>query len=67
METIGFTLHVLGEVIVATMVLRVHHRVREEHRIDDKVFRAMKREYIVGIFGIILILTGFLLQLPAKL
>ena len=67
METIGFSLHVLGEVLIAAMVLRVHYRVRKEHKVDEKVLRAMKREYIIGIFGIILILIGFVLQLPSKL
>ena len=67
METIGFTLHTIGEVLIAVMVLRVHHKVSKEHKVDDYVLNAMKREHVLGFVGIGLIVTGFTLQLLVKL
>lgn len=67
MEFIGFTLDVIGKVMVAFTAIMVHHRFRKEHRVDDAVFKMMKMEQMIGILGVILIIIGFLLQIPAKL
>jgi len=64
---IGFTLDVIGKVMIAYMAIVVHHRFRKEHKIDKYVFRAMKKEQIVGAVGIGLIILGYLLQIPSKL
>lgn len=37
--------------MVAYTALAVHMRARKEHKIDDTVFRAMKRESAIGIAG----------------
>lgn len=66
-EFIGFTVDVIGKILVAYTAIAVHRRVWKEHRIDGKVFREMRREQIVGVLGIILIIAGYFLQLPAKL
>lgn len=66
-EFIGFTLDVVGKVLVSYTVVLVHYRFWKEHKIDEKVFATMKRERIVAIFGIALIIIGYLLQIPAKL
>ena len=66
-EFIGFTLDVLGKVMVAFTAIMVHHRFRKEHKIDERVFRAMRREQLLGIIGIFLIILGFLLQVPFKI
>ena len=67
MELIGFTLDLIGTVMIAYTVLSVHYRVRKEHKIDEVVFKHMRREQAAGIIGIGLIIIGFLLQLPSKL
>lgn len=67
MELIGFTLDVVGKIMVAYTAIAVHHRFWKEHKIDQAVFKAMKAEQLIGIIGIILIIAGFFLQLPAKL
>ena len=67
MELIGFTLDVLGKLMVAYTAIRVHYRFRKEHKIDELVFKAMKREHFVGILGIIFIIIGYFLQLPGKI
>jgi len=61
--TLGKALHTLGEVVVAIMVLGVHHRVRHEHTIDDEVFKIMKWEQIGGWIGVVLIVAGFLIEI----
>lgn len=67
MEFLGFTLDVIGKIMVAFTAVMVHHRFLKEHKVDEKVFRIMRREQIVGITGIVLIVIGYLLQLPNKL
>ena len=67
MELLGLTLEVLGTVMIAYTVLSVHYRVRKEHKIDEVVFKHMRREQAVGIIGIILIILGYILQIPSKL
>lgn len=67
MELIGFTLDVVGKIMVAFTAIMVHHRFRKEHKVDEKVFRSMRREQVIAIVGILLIITGFFLQLPSKL
>ena len=66
-DFLGLTLQVTGEIVIAYTVLRVHYRVRKEHKIDDRVFRIMKKEQTIGLIGIGFILVGYMLQIPAKL
>jgi hypothetical protein len=65
MELAGFILDAAGKIMVSYTVIRVHFRVWKEHQIDEKVFTAMKREQLVGIIGIALIIIGSAMQLPA--
>ena len=67
MEFIGFTLETIGKILVAYTALRVHHRVWKEHSINKGVFRAMRREQIVGIIGIAFIVVGYVIQIPFKI
>ena len=67
MELIGFILDIIGKVMIAFTALMVHHRFSVEHKVDEKVFAVMRREKIIGILGIILMIVGFLLQVPDKL
>jgi hypothetical protein len=66
-ELVGFIIHVLGELMVGFTAVMVHHRFWKEHKIDENVFREMKREQYIGLAGLLLVLIGFFLQLPAKL
>ena len=67
MELIGFTLDFIGKIMVAFTAIMVHHRFRKEHKVDEKVFRSMRREQVVAVVGIALIVAGYLLQLPSKM
>lgn len=64
---LGFILDVIGKVMVAYAAIKVHRRFWKEHKVDEFVFKAMKREQIIGIAGVILIIISFLMQLPSKL
>lgn len=66
-ELLGFILDVIGKVMVAYAAIKVHHRFWKEHKVDEFVFKAMKREQVIGIAGVLLIIIGFLLQIPSKL
>ena len=66
-EFIGFILDVVGKVMVAFTAIMVHRRFRKEHKVDERIFRAMRREQLFGIIGITFIILGFLLQVPGKL
>ena len=66
-EFIGFTLDVIGKILVAYTAIMVHYRFLKEHKIDEKVFGTMKQERAIGIFGVALIIIGYLLQIPSKL
>lgn len=67
LEFIGFTLDVIGKIMVAYTAIKVHYRFLKEHKIDRKVFTAMKNEQVIGVLGIVLIIIGYLLQTPSKL
>lgn len=67
MELLGFIFDVVGKIMVAFTAIMVHHRFRKEHKIDERVFKSMRREQFIGIIGIALIVFGFFLQLPSKL
>lgn len=66
MESFGFILHTLGTIMVAITAIRVHRRVWQEHKIDQKVFTAMRREQKLGITGIVFIIVGSVLQFTEK-
>lgn len=52
----------IGKVILGFAVLRVHMIILREHKIDGAVLRSMKREQMITIFGILLIIFGFFLE-----
>lgn len=64
---LGYTLDVIGKILVAFTAVAVHQRVRKEQKIDKRVFLEMKREQNVAIVGIFFIAIGYALQIPEKL
>lgn len=59
----GLTLSAFGKVLVAGAVLKVHHVMAKEHRIDRRVIRSFMTEIVVTSIGIILILTGYFMEI----
>jgi hypothetical protein len=58
----GITLGVLGKLILGLAVLRVHTHIREEKKIDNVVIQSIKREELLTIVGIFLIVVGYILE-----
>ena len=67
MELLGHTLEFIGVILIAYTALRVHTRVQKDHKIDKAVINEMKKERLVGMSGIVLIVLGYVLQIPSKL
>jgi uncharacterized membrane protein len=64
---IGFTLDVIGKILIAFTAIMVHHRVLNEHQIDKVVFKSMRREQKLAVLGIAFVIVGYVLQVPGKL
>ena len=63
MLIIGITLDVIGTILIAYTVLRVHNRAREERAIDSRVINEMKKERAMSIVGIVFIVIGYIFQM----
>lgn len=63
LRIIAETADVIGKVLVSYTALAVHHRVRHEHKIDKQVFAIMRRERVLGIIGISLMVIAYIFHL----
>lgn len=63
MDFWGFTIQVIGEILIALTVLKVHHKMLEDKKLDSKVIDGIRIEQHMGIFGIALIILGYLMQI----
>ena len=61
-QILALTLEFIGTVLIGIAVLRVHMKIRHEHKIDKKVLRSIKKERRLTIGGLILITIGFILN-----
>ncbi|MEX0918174.1 MAG: hypothetical protein WDZ93_03385 [Candidatus Paceibacterota bacterium] len=59
----GLTLSLIGKVLLALGVLLAHHKIAHEHRIDRKVLRTFRTEFVITLIGLFLILMGYGLEL----
>ena len=59
----GLTISVIGKIMVALSVLKVHHVMAKEHHIDNKVIRMFTWEKEVTYVGIFLIIVGYGLEI----
>jgi len=60
---IGPTMSFIGHVIIAIVVVVVHHQVAAEHEIDRKVILSMHREQIIACIGILCITIGYIIKM----
>lgn len=58
----GLTASVLGKILVALGILRVHYVMAHEQRIDEKVIRSFAFEKTLTYIGIFLIVLGYFLE-----
>lgn len=59
---LGLTVGTLGKLIVGIGVLRVHVHILHEHKIDAVVLKSLKIEQFVTLFGLALIVLGYILE-----
>lgn len=55
-------LELIGGVMIALMVIRVHDRIVEEYRIDRQVVKAVKKEHVIAYTGIGCLTLSFILR-----
>ena len=67
LRLLGDSFDLVGTLLIAYAALSVHHRFRHEHKVDDQVFEAMRLEIKLGIFGIVLVILGFIGKVAADL
>ncbi|PJA45980.1 hypothetical protein CO174_01175 [Candidatus Uhrbacteria bacterium CG_4_9_14_3_um_filter_50_9] len=67
MHSTGFIIHLIGELLIALTVLRVHRQVVQGHTFDKKVINEMKLEQRLGAAGVLFILVGAALELAVGL
>ena len=63
MQITALTLQTLGSLLIAYIAIRVHSKVGKSKMIDGRVILEIKHEKIVGIFGAILMIIGYILNL----
>lgn len=59
---LAITLGTTGKVILGIAVLRVHVHILKEHKIDNVVLKSMRKEQVVTVLGLALIITGYMLE-----
>lgn len=58
----GITLGVIGKLVLGFAVLRVHTHIREERKIDNVVIKSIKREEVLTVIALALIVAGYVLE-----
>jgi hypothetical protein len=63
LRLLAATTELFGGLMVAYAALRVHHRFLNEHKVDENVFSAMKREQKLAVGGAVLLVVGYILTI----
>lgn len=61
------TLTLFGDLLIAIVVLNVHGHIAKEKKIDKDVVHALNHEKKYVIFGILMVLTGYALEVISRL
>lgn len=59
----ALTIGVIGKILLAAGVLLAHSTLAHEHRVDQKVLNSFKLEHAITVFGILLIVIGYFMEL----
>lgn len=59
----GLTIGMAGKILVAVGILKVHHIMALERRIDAKVIRSFDFEKTLTYLGVLMIIIGYLMEL----
>lgn len=55
-------IELVGELLIAFAVVRVHSHLKSEHRLDDDVYKVIQKEHGLVILAVILLVIAFILQ-----
>lgn len=66
LELVGDTTIIAGEILIAYTVISVHAQVRKEHSLDKAVYKEMRKEHILALLGILLLVIGFVMRTLAR-
>ena len=61
----GMTLSVIGKGLLALAIIWVHVTMATERSIDEEVVRAFRRETVLTLLGIFLIVIGYVFEVIA--
>jgi len=67
LEIFGITIGTFGTLMIAFAALKVHFRMFKEHSIDKEVLRDIKKEWMIGLFGMGLIGFGYICEIVGML
>ena len=59
----ALTIGVIGKILLAAGVIIAHTELAHEKRIDTEVLRSFKLELWLTIFGLLLIVVGYLMEI----
>ncbi len=59
----GLTTGTIGKLLLGLAVIRVHLIILREHKLDEVVFRSIKRERFITACGVLLIVIGYVLEM----
>ena len=60
---LGRTCTLIGEVLIAVMVLWVHHKVEKDKKIDKGVIRTLRQEWFIALLGVMFLSIGYILEI----
>lgn len=67
LPAIGLTLELIGTLLLAYTVIRVHLMIGRERKIDRKVLAVLRHERWAAVIGTLLIAAGYVLEVSAVL
>ena len=63
LRLIALTLEAVGTLMIAWAALAVHHKVRVESKIDQKVKKLIHKEEIIVVIGALMIIASYILHI----
>lgn len=62
---LGLTCELVGSLLLAYTIIRVHSMLGRERKIDRKVLAVLRSERLAAIIGTLLIIAGYILEVAA--
>lgn len=65
LAAVGLTLELIGTLLLAYTVIRVHLMLGRERKIDRKVLVVLHHERLAALVGVLLIIAGYVFEVTA--